>query len=187
MIITAVRHGETIGNVEHLVQSRTGGELTLLGIEQARALGATLRDQDFDAVYVSDLARCQQTADYICEFLPKRPRFTTEQLRERSQGIYEGKCWEDLPWLEFEGDNLATQIPGGESWLQVEKRVADFLNEIYLKHPQEHVLLVTHGGVMKALRALLSDMDLRTSVDEMVPNGSALTWEMLSPAVSTVA
>lgn len=77
MRITAVRHGETLGNVKHITQSHTPGELTAKGVEQAHKLGILLKDEEFDAVYCSDLRRAVDTASIIVTYHPSLKLITT--------------------------------------------------------------------------------------------------------------
>jgi broad specificity phosphatase PhoE len=67
MHITAIRHGETEGNILHRVESHTGGTLTETGRERARAAADQLAGRNFDIVYISDLQCCVQTATIIIE------------------------------------------------------------------------------------------------------------------------
>jgi len=181
MKIFAVRHGETEGNVRRVVESRTHGVLTPAGIAQAEAASKLLHDEMIDALYTSDLQRCVDTAEIIAQHHPKLVLCRTVRLRERNQGIFEGGHWDDLPWLNFEGDYLAHPIPGGESWLDVEARIGGFLNDLVASHTGQTVLLVTHGGPIKAMGALLGGMTLRQSVDERVLNSEIYRFEMDNP------
>ena len=52
-----VRHGETVDNVRQIMQGQTQGELTELGIEQARRLAGEMKNWDVDAFVASDLKR----------------------------------------------------------------------------------------------------------------------------------
>src|SRR5690606_24497129 len=97
MKITAVRHGQTTGNINKIVESRVGGVLTDRGIEQAIALANTLKNETFNTVYCSDLQRCQDTAKHILVHHPELSLQLRPQLRELDKGIYNGRTWHDLP------------------------------------------------------------------------------------------
>ena len=62
-----VRHGETVDNVNRIMQGQTQGRLTLNGIEQARELGRQLRGEHIDVFLSSDLARAVETLRIIVE------------------------------------------------------------------------------------------------------------------------
>jgi broad specificity phosphatase PhoE len=107
MKITAVRHGETEGNIKRIVQSHTGGRLTERGREQAKQTGSQLAGEEFNAIYVSDLRRCIETIEIM---MPNARYIPTMQLRERSNGIYDGRSWDDLPVSIFEGSDITTRV-----------------------------------------------------------------------------
>ena len=65
-----VRHGETVDNVNRIMQGQTQGRLTLNGIEQARELGRQLRGEHIDVFLSSDLARAVETLRIIVEERP---------------------------------------------------------------------------------------------------------------------
>ena len=65
-----VRHGETVDNVNRIMQGQTQGRLTLNGIEQARELGRQLRCEHIDVFLSSDLARAVETLRIIVEERP---------------------------------------------------------------------------------------------------------------------
>lgn len=56
-----IRHGETVDNVNRIMQGQTPGKLTENGINQARSLGAELSQKHIDAFVSSDLQRAVDT------------------------------------------------------------------------------------------------------------------------------
>jgi broad specificity phosphatase PhoE len=185
MKVIVVRHGETYGNVNHVVESRTHGRLTYHGAEQVAAAAEELKGEKIDVVYSSNLQRCLDTAFILSEYHRDAPVIPVPELRERNQGDYEGKHWEDVPYAQFEGDYLHVPIPGGESWRDVERRIGIFLNTLYSNHPSATILLVTHGGTTKAIRSLLSGVSLRESIDLPVRQASIHHFEMDMPTRMT--
>lgn len=189
MKITVVRHGETEGNIARIVQSRTGGRLTENGKLQAQVLADQLNSECFEVVYCSTLDRCIETADILISNHPEVEVIYSDELIERGLGVYEGRPWADVPWESIEGNNLHKKLSQGESWIEVEKRIETFINTLLEEFPDKHILIVTHGGVIKAFNALISDVTLRQAVDtKVVSNASALTWDIHNPVRSkTVA
>ncbi|HEY4160509.1 MAG TPA: histidine phosphatase family protein [Candidatus Saccharimonadales bacterium] len=185
MKITAVRHGETEGNVKRIVQSHTGGLLTVRGREQAKDTSRQLAAERFDAIYTSDLRRCIETAELLLAGFPTPSFIRTEQLRERDQAAYDGKSWDDLPVAILENTDIAARVPGGESWLQVEARIAALLNDLYAQYPDGSVLLITHGGPVKTLRSLVDGLSLEEAVRDMISNAGIWRGEIASPVVPT--
>ena len=60
-----VRHGETIDNVNQVMQGQTQGLLNEKGIRQAEELAAQMADMPIDAFVSSDLKRAYDTCKII--------------------------------------------------------------------------------------------------------------------------
>ena len=85
------RHGETVWNVENKICGMTDSPLTAHGQEQARQLGALVRDSglQIDEILYSPLSRAADTAKAIAAAtgLPAR---CEPRLREQCLGKYAG-------------------------------------------------------------------------------------------------
>jgi len=98
LILTFVRHGETVANKSRVTQGSQPGQLTNLGRAQAlRASEALLRDlPDTNLILCSDLLRVRQTADAALtspgtKDIPRIPEVILDaRLREKAGGVYEG-------------------------------------------------------------------------------------------------
>ena len=90
-----VRHGETIDNVNHIMQGQTQGELTAAGVEQARKVAADMAEVAIDAFVSSDLKRAVDTCKIIAEPHCQEVK-TTPLLRERDWGGFTGRYIPDL-------------------------------------------------------------------------------------------
>jgi broad specificity phosphatase PhoE len=151
-----VRHGLTEWNSQGRIQGHTETRLSDVGIRQAEALAVRLASEPLDAVYASDLGRAVITAETIARphGLPvqREPR-----LREADYGAWEGFTMDDLrrqdperasAWLS---EPVAVAPPGGETLEQVADRVASLLDDLRSRPDDEQVLLVGHGGSVRAL------------------------------------
>lgn len=158
--IYLVRHGETEWNVKCLMQGHEDSPLTGEGIKQAKELAAKLKKIKFAAVFSSDLLRAKRTAEIIT--LEKKLAVkTTKLLRERSFGRFEGKTYQEygneLKQMFEKVEELnekqklqfkpATNI---ESYEEIFKRLNLFLREVSIAYPGKNILVVAHGGVIKA-------------------------------------
>ena len=156
-----VRHGETHWNVQQLMQGHGDSPLTEAGKNQARDLTVTFAPIKFDYVFSSDLLRAKHTAELLTiekELAVK----TTELLRERSFGKYEGKSREQF---EAENRELIAKFtslseaekhtfkyaPDMSSDEEVVTRLLTFLRETAVAYPDKTILAVTHGGVFRVL------------------------------------
>ena len=180
-----VRHGESEWNRRGLVQGHASDpKLTDRGINQARAVLGRLDTRSVGALYSSDLLRAVQTAEILGSALGTQIRVEAA-LRERSFGVAEG-----LPLTELgadsgvEADRVVDpdRAPvGGESVRRLYERAVGFATEALQRHPGDDLVFVTHGGVIRVLRAWCA----RIGPDEMswgaVENGAV--FEEVAPVV----
>ena len=66
-------------------------------------------------------------------------------------GIYEKIPFEQLKWNEFWNYNLDKLYPESETMKSVYERISEFLNELKASNSNDNVLLVTHGGISRAI------------------------------------
>ncbi|WP_018917410.1 histidine phosphatase family protein [Vreelandella zhanjiangensis] len=165
--LVVVRHGITAWNVERRYQGQRDIPLLFPEAEEGLlALRAGLADEQFDAIYSSDLHRCQQTLEWVQAAKPSVPLSLEPRLRELHFGEYEGKVYDelkDLPhyraWIDSVGE---LQIPGGESAAQLRERLDLWLADVAadaLANGYRKVLAVTHGGVIRELRRRFEAID----------------------------
>ena len=117
--IIIVRHGESLGNLNHIMLGHTDIDLAPRGFLQAEAAAEFLKDEQIDRVYSSDLIRAMHTAEPHAklrgmEVIPSR------KLRECYVGDWENVPLDEIvekwPDLFFEGwrKSFGTfRIPGG--------------------------------------------------------------------------
>lgn len=179
MHITAVRHGETLENAQNIVQGQSYGTLSPAGLEQIAALMQQLADEAFDAIYSSDLERCLVTAMAIAQYQPSRTVQPDERLRERSMKPEEGKHFDELGWGYTDIFHLENKTAEGESWQDVAGRVQKFVVDIASRHtPTDKILLVTHGGPVRALASMLEGQPLADTLKLDIPNCSVWRWDV---------
>ena len=151
-----IRHGQTEFNVKQIVQGHIDSPLTDKGVEEIKKLAVRLRDVHFDLAFSSDLLRAQRTAEIIA-LEHKLEVQTTNLLRERNFGIYEGKQHEALDTYNVLLDKLNDQerfeytADGVESDKSVIQRLMTFLRETAITHPGKTILTTTHGGMLRTL------------------------------------
>jgi broad specificity phosphatase PhoE len=145
--ILLTRHGETDWNRERRLQGHTDRPLSEEGRRQALALAEEL-EQPLDAVYASDLARAHETARIVAERLGLDVVVLPE-LRERDFGTWEGLTDDEI----HERFPEARNGPWGDAESREEMlgRVSEALGRIASAHPDGRVLVITHGGPVRAL------------------------------------
>lgn len=144
--IYLARHGETVDNVNKIMQGQTQGELTEKGRIQAKELGRKLADIVFDAYVSSDLKRSVDTCAIVASASGK-PVVTTPLLRERDWGSFTGRYIPDLK-DEVWPDDI-------ESLDKLKERAGRFLRWAHERFPNQTILAVGHGIINKAIQAVL--------------------------------
>lgn len=172
-----VRHAETYGNVEGRFCGHSETELTPKGVTQAQALGRRLASQRFDAAYSSDLSRAHRTAIHALEHhhVPMAP-VLDPGLREMHYGEWESLAGKEIgakdPDLLREFFRCKVPAPGGESVQQVRERVAEALKRRVSDHPDQTILVVSHGNAIMAMLAELLSIPHESSWSFAVANTS---------------
>ena len=145
-----VRHGQTTANAAQIIQGQQDWPLNEQGKAQALAVAEALAGEDFAVAYSSDLSRAMDTARAIASKHPGLNVTPEPDLREWCFGT-----WEGLPIAELapklvllRDENLALRPPGGETCLDLRKRVADCLLRLAQEHLGQTVLVVSHGGAI---------------------------------------
>ena len=140
-----VRHGQTVDNVNQIMQGQTQGELNENGIKQAREFSEDWKDKAIDVVIASDLKRSVDTARIIAE--PHHLEVhSTPLLRERDWGSFTGRY---IP--ELKGEVWPDDIETLENLLS---RAGEFIAYVKKTCPEKKVLAVGHGIINKAIQAV---------------------------------
>lgn len=154
--IILIRHGETEWNSQKRMQGHSNSDLSEVGRGQIQALGELMKNVSFDHIYSSDSLRARQTAEAITQYSGHTLQFD-QRIREKNLGVFEGltstEAKERHPEIYrlFKTAGANYVIDEGESTQQLLERALEFSEEIRLRHPQERVVMVTHGGVVRVL------------------------------------
>jgi 2,3-bisphosphoglycerate-dependent phosphoglycerate mutase len=169
-----VRHGQTDSNRSRRLMGQSDVPMNAVGREEAASLAARLREIHIDALYTSDLARAMETACIVAGTVGIEP-VPLEDLRELDVGTAVGKTRQELqlecPALFGEGW-MDISFPGGESYAELTKRVGRTLRELLDRHEGKIVVVITHGGSIRAGVAALTGIPLARLISLTVANGS---------------
>jgi broad specificity phosphatase PhoE len=146
------RHGETDWNREGRWQGWADPPLNDTGRAQARRLSDELRATAFDAVYSSDLRRAFETAEILAA--PHDISVVADEgLREIDIG-----SWSGLTRTEIDERFPDGKRPDGETHEQHGARVRAAVIRIAREHLGGRILLVTHGGTIRSIHDVISDV-----------------------------
>ena len=182
--IILIRHGETEWNSQKRMQGHSNSDLSSVGQAQIQALGQWMKNVPFDLIYSSDSLRAKQTAEAITQFSGHELQFD-QRLREKNLGVFEGLTSEEARerhpevFRLFKTAGSKYVIDEGESTQQLQDRALEIVNEIRIKHPEERVLLVTHGGFIRVVMKHSLGLSLETPTRFLIRNTGVfrLVWE----------
>ena len=158
-----IRHGESMPYVEGVPHPQKDGQsdphLHPMGHKQAVAVGERLKNTHFDALYVTTLTRTHQTAAPLAKALGMTPMVEKDlreiYLGEWDSGLFRIKMEERDPlYLKAIEQQEWGLVPGAESSAELQDRVKAGLLRIAAKHPNQHVAVFVHGGVIGAAMAV---------------------------------
>lgn len=149
--ITYFVHGTTTDNEIGAATGWNQGELSELGIEQAKTLADQVPYKDYDIMFSSDLKRAVDSANL--GFEGKLPIRQDERLRECNYGELNGSTKTD----SVKEDHISEPFPRGESYKEVEKRIRSFLEFLKENHDGKHVAIMAHQAPQLALEVITKD------------------------------
>ncbi len=182
MTVYFLRHGQTQGNLERRYIGSTDEPLCHQG---RRALDGILAPAA-DALYVSPMLRCRETAAAL---YPGMEANILPGLRETDFGAFEGQTCDELKdnpaycaWLDAAGE---IPPPGGEGKAAVRRRVLNaFLSAVEGHGEEERLAFVVHGGTIMTLLEALEDS--RQFYRWQAPNGGGFRCRWQNGALSEV-
>jgi broad specificity phosphatase PhoE len=160
-----IRHGEVEKKFQGVFGGRIDMNLSSRGRQQAKKLAEYLKAKTIDAVYASPMKRVQQTLAPTLK-AGRHEQKIFHDLREIDFGDWTGLDWltvrdrfnfpvhEWLDQVEYPG------VPNGENGKTFRARLEPCLRKILQSHPGENVAVFCHGGVIRALLAILLDLPL---------------------------
>lgn len=156
--IIIIRHGQSQGNVDETIYTRTPDwkvPLTEAGRDQARQAGEQLRallTDDKLYFYTSPYERCQQTLACIIEGLDRTGTVRVEpRLREQDFGNYQDGGMKECKEARATYGRFFYRFPCGESGADVYDRVSNWFDTLYRDMDygaidgDTTVVVVTHG------------------------------------------
>lgn len=149
--ITYFVHGTTADNEKEISSGWSDVELSDLGKKQSIELKDKIKDKEFDVVFCSDLKRAHNSAKLIFEGVV--PIIPDGRLRECNYGKYNG--WPSSIVEPLQEKMINDRFPDGESYEDVEARIADFLNFLKQNFDGKSIAIVAHKAPQLALDVLL--------------------------------
>lgn len=158
MKVTLIRH-TSLAIPSGVCYGQTDVDVAASFPQEAAVIKQKLPD-NIDAAFSSPLQRCVKLASALAlENVNYDAR-----LKELSFGDWEMQAWDDMPREYFDewAQNYADMPPpSGETFRELQLRGISFINEQLVQYRDQHIVVVTHGGMIRALVAHVLNMQLK--------------------------
>jgi probable phosphoglycerate mutase len=187
-----VRHGQTPTTGQVLPGRAAGLHLSDAGHEQAETVARRLADLPrVDAIYSSPLERARETATPIGKTLGQRVQIE-KGLLECDFGAWTGAKLSALmkkpEWSTVQRAPSTFRFPDGESFIDMQSRMATTVDKLRERHRGGVVVCVSHADPIKALiaHAMGTHLDLFQRIVIGTCSVSAVAYMTSGPVVLTV-
>lgn len=173
MNIMLVRHAEVLESYIGKYNGHIDIPLSKHGKEQAQKLAQRFKNENFDAIYCSDLLRARQTLE---PFIRNTEVIFTSELREKSWGIHEGKSFEEIEasGIIYENFNQWIDALDGESIDLYSQRVKEYFSSTILQSKKKNILVITHAGFIKILLTHIQNISIEDTFTTKLPYASSI-------------
>ena len=177
-----LRHGEAISNKKEVVScwpEKFHNPLTLKGRRQVRdgikKLTNLLGDKKIDFIFSSDILRAKQSAEIAGKMLKVNPKYD-KRLREYNVGVFNGKSIKYFRGFFPIGEKRIKNKPTkGETYIDIEKRVSNFLEEIEQKYSNKNILIVSHQVPLVFLEGKIKKISIQEILEKyLVKDGKKM-------------
>ena len=176
--IIFLRHGQAINNTQRILAGRTEGiPLTDTGVKQAEHTAELLTHMNISAIYSSPIQRAKHTAEIVGEHNSLDVNID-DRLIELDMGKFTGMPYDEIfnehgnVFMKFYNGELEIAHQGVETFSDVKKRVAEIVDHVIEKHPNQNVVLVTHMDPIKAMLSSIVDMSATNLYELIIANAS---------------
>ncbi len=184
-----LRHGESLINIKKLSScwpEKIHSPLTKKGELQIKRAAQKLRKEKIDLIFSSDLLRTKQTAEIIRKELGLKLKLD-RRLRDIGVGIFNekplkdiGKFWnkgKKLTPLEHYSIRFQIAPPKGENYIEIQKRMYDFVREIDRKYQGKNILIISHKRPITLLEKLTNGYSTEKFVEIITRDKEIKTGE----------
>ena len=167
MKLTLVRH-TSLDVPSNICYGQSDINVSIKFDEELQVLRVKLLNKGFDAIYSSPLQRCHKLAhalstDETLDFSARDIQLD-DRLKELHFGDWELSSWDDIPRGIFDAwanDYANLAPPNGETFSQLHMRAKSFVEDISNHSHGKNILVITHGGLIRALIAEVLQIPLK--------------------------
>lgn len=132
-------------------------------------------------LYSSPLQRCSILAKHIQENTQIESIVEDKRLMEMDFGDWELMSWDAIPrevldpWME---DFVTVNVPNGESFVDLDSRVREFLDDGISENHTKPIIIVAHSGVIRSILCKINNLPLHEAFKTPLDYGAVVKVEM---------
>ena len=143
-------------------------DINNIGIKQAQEASKKIKNLNLDLIICSPLLRTRHTCDIINS--NKIKVIYDDRIEERNCGVLTNTKIDNFYYTEYWNYYSKVKIDNLETVPELFKRVNLFLDEIKKKYRGQNILLVTHGGVARAIHFYFNELPEDGQVEKYLPD-----------------
>lgn len=171
-----LRHGQTnchvtIPDFIYPKWLAVGSEIRLTnrGKSQIKESVKKLKNKKIDYIYSSDFFRTRQSSKIASNLLKLKVVFD-KRLRDINLGTYHGKkkeeFYRDFPLNDVK-KRFSKKPKNGESWIELKKRVKNFLKDTEKKYESKNILIISHGDTLWIMNGMIKNKTDKEMIKEI--------------------
>jgi isoleucyl-tRNA synthetase len=184
-----VRHGYSLRNEKKIADcwpEKIRYPLTEKGKKQIEKAAGRLENKKIDLIFHSDMLRTRQSAEIIGRRLGLEIK-ADKRLREVNVGVLNGrpigeigKFWnkKQIPLEEYYSKRFRTAPPEGETYRDIEKRLASFIKDTEKKYKGKNILIVGHQRPLTLLEKIVNKFSFKEFVETVFKRKEIKTGEV---------
>ncbi|MFA6257061.1 MAG: class I tRNA ligase family protein [Candidatus Paceibacterota bacterium] len=160
-----MRHGQAGNNLRENIHTKKLQEIAhLTDVGQSQVLGSAKNFKEkIDIVISSPYNRARETTKILCEELnfPLEQVIYDKRIQEwETSTVFDGK--DPAEFLDYYRQgffyNPREALPGGESFVELVKRVGQFIYELEQKYSNKNIFISSHDGVIRSLNFIVKNL-----------------------------
>ncbi|MBS4069278.1 MAG: histidine phosphatase family protein [Sulfurimonas sp.] len=190
MKFTMIRHASTAYGLSGLYMGKLDIPATQEGLNQASELGLSLQGIRFTDHVSSPLLRARMTAEKV---FPNRSIKIDDRLRERDLGMWAGYSKKEIrdkypeAFLPSGFIDPYYTPENGEPIKNMISRVKKFVIDIEKMNENDHVVAITHNGVIRVIRCLIENHPFQDIFSEAEPHLTPHSYQYSDNTWSTIS
>jgi broad specificity phosphatase PhoE len=153
-------HATSVDNENRICSGFYDVELSISGTKQASELGERHVNEQFAAIFCSDLRRSYRTAEIA--FHNRFVIIQDTRLRECNYGDFTRHSASEVEPQKLK--RIAHPFPNGESYEQTTRRIGKFLSDLQKSYDSKKVLIIGHGATRGGLEYWLNGKTIEESI-----------------------